>query len=248
MRYFIEIAYKGTDFHGWQQQPNAMSVQEHIQKGLNKILGTNTTIVGAGRTDTGVHANQMYAHFDTQKELNKKDFAYRLNSVIPESIFIKQILKVSATAHARFDAISRSYEYHIHLAINPFLLETTQQIYQRKFDLEKMNQAAKILLDHTNFKAFSKSRTDVKTYECNLTTAKWEQKEEQLVFYITANRFLRNMVRAIVGTLLEVGEGKLSIPQFKKVIQEQKRSKAGVSVPAKGLFLTDIKYPEGIFQ
>ena len=248
MRYFIEIAYKGTDFHGWQQQPNAMSVQEHIQKGLSKILGTNTTIVGAGRTDTGVHANQMYAHFDTQKELNKKDFAYRLNSVIPESIFIKQILKVSATAHARFDAISRSYEYHIHLANNPFLLETTQQFYQKKFNIDKMNQAAKILLDHTNFKAFSKSRTDVKTYECNLTTAKWEQKEEQLVFYITANRFLRNMVRAIVGTLLEVGEGKLSIPQFKKVIQEQKRSKAGVSVPAKGLFLTDIKYPEGIFQ
>lgn len=248
MRYFIEIAYKGTDFHGWQQQPNAMSVQEHIQKGLSKILGTNMTIVGAGRTDTGVHANQMYAHFDTQKELNKKDFAYRLNSVIPESIFIKQILKVSATAHARFDAISRSYEYHIHLAINPFLLETTQQFYQKKFNIDKMNQAAKILLDHTNFKAFSKSRTDVKTYECNLTTAKWEQKEEQLVFYITANRFLRNMVRAIVGTLLEVGEGKLSIPQFKKVIQEQKRSKAGVSVPAKGLFLTDIKYPEGIFQ
>lgn len=248
MRYFIEIAYKGTDFHGWQQQPNAMSVQEHIQKGLSKILGTNMTIVGAGRTDTGVHANQMYAHFDTQKELNKKDFAYRLNSVIPESIFIKQILKVSATAHARFDAISRSYEYHIHLANNPFLLETTQQFYQKKFNIDKMNEAAKILLDHTNFKAFSKSRTDVKTYECNLTTAKWEQKEEQLVFYITANRFLRNMVRAIVGTLLEVGEGKLSIPQFKKVIQEQKRSKAGVSVPAKGLFLTDIKYPEGIFQ
>lgn len=242
MRYFIELSYKGTDFHGWQIQPNAISVQEILQNGLTTLLGEKSEIVGAGRTDTGVHARQFFAHFDTNTVLKPKDLTYKLNAVLPKSIVIHTITKTSDTIHARFDAVSRSYEYHIHLANNPFLLDTTWQIPRRKFDVNKMNTAAQLLLKHTNFKAFSKSRTDVKTYDCIISKAMWVQKDNELNFYITANRFLRNMVRAIVGTLLEVGESKLSIADFEKVILSENRSVAGVSVPARGLFLTAVRY------
>ncbi len=247
MRYFIEIAYKGTDFHGWQIQPNASSIQELIQNGLSKILGTKTDIVGAGRTDAGVHALQIYAHFDTDKNVSEKDLAYKLNAVLPSTVLIRKIFVVAKKVHARFDALSRSYEYRIHLAFNPFLLDTTWQIPNRMFDLEKMNEAAKLLLHYSNFKAFSKSKTDVKTFECIVSTAVWIHHTDDLVFHITANRFLRNMVRAIVGTLLDVGEGKTSIDDFERIIKNQNRSEAGLSVPAKGLFLTKIIYPETIF-
>ncbi len=242
MRYFIEIAYKGTDFHGWQKQPNASSVQHEIQQALYKVFGEEIEISGAGRTDAGVHAKQIFAHFDTTILFDKKDFTYRINSMIPHTILIKNIYKVLDETHARFDATHRSYEYHIHLDHNPFLLDTTWQLYNREFDVSKMNQAADILLKYTNFKAFSKSRTDVKTYDCTISKAEWILSGNDLTFYITANRFLRNMVRAIVGTLLEVGEEKLSIDDFEKIILSQDRSKAGLSVPAQGLFLTEVGY------
>lgn len=247
MRYFIEIAYKGTDFHGWQIQPNATSIQENIQNGLKILLGKKIEIFGAGRTDTGVHASQIFAHFDSDIVLDTKDLAYKLNAVLPKTILIRKIFQVSEKAHARFDAYSRSYDYHIHLEYSPFLLDTTWQIFNRNFDVNKMNKAAAILLHHTNFKAFSKSKTDVKHYDCTITKAEWVQKENTLVFNITANRFLRGMVRAIVGTLLDVGEGKLSIVDFEKVILSQNRKSAGVSVPAKALFLIKVKYPDPIY-
>lgn len=243
MRYFIEIAYKGTDFHGWQKQPNASSIQDEIQQAFTKIFGKDIEIVGAGRTDAGVHAKQIFAHFDCDKEFNEKELSYKLNSIVPQTIYIKQIFKVADKSHARFDATYRSYEYHIHLTHNPFLLDTSWQLFHRKFDVSKMNQAARVLLNHTNFKAFSKSRSDVKTYDCNISKVEWIQSGNNLTFYITANRFLRNMVRAIVGTLLEVGEGKLSTEEFEKIILSQNRSNAGLSVPAKGLFLTEVAYP-----
>jgi len=248
MRYFIEIAYKGTDFHGWQKQPNASSIQDEIQQALKKVFSEEIEIIGAGRTDAGVHAKQIFAHFDYEQKIKETEISYKVNSIIPKTIFIKRIFKVSNDAHARFDAIQRSYEYHIHLTQNPFLLVTTWQIHNREFDVLKMNQAASILSKYTNFKAFSKSKTDVKTYNCTITHAQWIQKENQLVFYITANRFLRNMVRAIVGTLLEVGEGKLSVDAFEKIILSQNRSNAGLSVPAQGLFLTEVAYPKNIYK
>lgn len=244
MRYFLEIAYKGTDFHGWQKQPNATSIQAEIQAALTTILKNNIEIVGAGRTDAGVHAKQLFAHFDTHQNIEKKDVAYSINSMLPHSIVIKRIYATADLAHARFDATSRSYEYHIHLKNNPFLLDTTWLIPHKTFDVQAMNKAANTLLKHTNFKAFSKSKTDVKTYDCVITKAEWIQTDDHLIFYITANRFLRNMVRAIVGTLLEVGEGKLTSIEFENIILSQNRSNAGVSVPARGLFLTEVNYPK----
>jgi len=247
LRYFIEIAYKGTEFHGWQIQPNAVSIQETIERGLQTLLRTKTSLISAGRTDAGVHALQIFAHFNTDTLLNKTDFVYRLNAIVPISIFIKNIFLVTDNAHARFDALSRSYYYHIYLGTNPFITENTWQIPRKKFDVKKMNEAAQILLNHTDFQAFSKSKTDVNNYNCKIEKAEWIVKDKSLGFHITANRFLRNMVRAIVGTLLEVGEGKLSLQEFEKIILSKNRSNAGISVPAKGLFLAKITYPESLF-
>jgi tRNA pseudouridine38-40 synthase len=247
LRYFIEIAYKGTDFHGWQIQPDAVSIQETIQNGLQRLLGTKIDIVGAGRTDAGVHARQIFAHFDVEESLNTQDFTYRLNSVLPQTIIIKKILQVQPNTHARFDALYRSYEYHIHLTRDPFIIDTSWQLFNVEIDIDLMNQASKVLLKYTNFKAFSKTKTDVKTYDCIITEANWFINDNKLIFRITANRFLRNMVRAIVGTLIEVGIGKRTISDFENVIIKQNRSKAGVSVPARGLFLSVVSYPETIF-
>lgn len=246
-RYFIEIAYKGTDFHGWQIQPNSISIQENIQNGLSTLMNQKMEIVGAGRTDTGVHAQQTFAHFDSEKLLDEKDIAYKLNAILPKTILIRKIIKVTENAHARFDAISRDYEYHIHLAHNPFSIDTSWQISNRKFDVIEMNKAANMLLQHTDFKAFSKSRTDVRNFNCTITHAKWIHDQNELIFHISANRFLRNMVRAIVGTLLDVGEGKTSVADFENVILSKNRKEAGVSVPAKGLFLTGVTYPNTIY-
>lgn len=243
MRYFIKLAYKGTDFHGWQTQPNASSIQEHIQKALSILFKKPIEIVGAGRTDTGVHASQYFAHFDTDHEINEAETSYKLNALLPTTIVIYQIFNVKEDAHARFDATSRSYEYRILLENNPFLIDTTWQLSHRIFDVNAMNQAAKILILHTDFKAFTKSKTDVKNYFCSLSKAYWTLEGNHLTFHISANRFLRNMVRSIVGTLLEVGEGKKTISEFEQIINSQNRSKAGLSVPAKGLFLTEIVYP-----
>ncbi len=242
MRYFIEIAYKGKNYFGWQRQPKQISVQEVLEEKLSTMLRENIAIVGAGRTDTGVHAKQMYAHFDYSGDIDSEKFTFKLNSFLPKDISIYRIFKVEDKAHARFDATSRAYEYHIHIGKNPFLTDGTYQIYH-SLDIDKMNEAAKLMYDYTNFKCFSKSKTDVRTYNCDVMNAKWIEIDHLLVFHVKADRFLRNMVRAIVGTLLEVGEGKKTVDDFKEVLESRDRSKAGTSVPAQGLYLTEIVYP-----
>ena len=242
MRYFIELMFNGKNYHGWQVQPNAISIQETVTKALSTILRETIAIVGAGRTDAGVHAQQIFAHFDTNNILNESEVTQKLNAFLPDDIVIKTIFLVADDAHARFDAISRSYQYRIWLGRNPFLLDTTWQLHQQKLDSKKMNEAAAMLLEYTNFKCFSKSKTDVKTYNCNITKAVWLQEGNLLTFYITADRFLRNMVRAIVGTLIDIGLEKATINDMTAIIKSKDRSRAGVSVPAKGLFLTSVNY------
>ena len=241
MRFFIELSYNGTNYHGWQIQPDAVSVQEKINSALSTIYQKEIEVVGAGRTDTGVHASQMFAHFDVDNDIDK-NLVFKLNSILPNDIFIKNIMQVDDEKHARFDAIERSYEYRIWLGRNPFLLDFSWQIHSQKPDVNRMNEAAKLLLEYEDFESFSKVKTDVYTFNCNVTQAFWKQENELLTFYISANRFLRNMVRAIVGTLLDVGLGKLTVADFKEIIESKNRSNAGLSVPAKGLFLTQIKY------
>lgn len=241
MRYFIELAYNGKNYHGWQVQPHAISVQEVINKAISTILRQEINIVGAGRTDAGVHASQMFAHFDVELPLND-NFTYKLNAILPDDVVIFNTTLVHNDAHARFDANSRSYEYKIWLGRNPFLLETSWQLHHQQLNIELMNKAATILYEYENFECFSKVKTDVNTFNCTVTNAEWVMKENELTFHISANRFLRNMVRAIVGTLIDVGLEKITIDDFKKIIESKNRSNAGVSVPAKGLFLTAVTY------
>lgn len=242
MRYVLKLAYKGTEFHGWQSQPNAVTVQEIIEQALTTLLRKPTSIVGCGRTDTGVHAAEYYAHFDLNVINDLQLLTYQLNSIFPKDIVLYQILKVDDDFHARFDAVSRTYKYYILLGRDPFALETMWQIPHGKYDVDLMNEAAEILLKHTDFQSFSKSKTDVKNYNCEVTEAHWELNRQSLVFTISANRFLRNMVRAVVGTLLDVGSGKLSVQDFENIIIQKNRSEAGLSVPAHGLFLHKISY------
>ncbi len=248
MRYFIKLAYKGTDFHGWQHQPNVDSIQDHIENALTILLKDTIEITGCGRTDAGVHASQYFAHFDTEQDISLDSFAYKLNALLPKSLVIYEILPVIDKAHARFDAIERSYEYHVLLENNPFKLETTWQIPNRDFNIALMNVAAGVLLQHHDFQSFSKTHTDVSNYLCNITAAHWVLEEKELTFYITSNRFLRNMVRSIVGTLLEVGEQKITIDAFEQIIKSKDRKNAGLSVPAQGLFLSEIVYPKNLFK
>ncbi|PHQ57279.1 MAG: tRNA pseudouridine(38-40) synthase TruA [Lutibacter sp.] len=247
MRYFIELSYKGTNYHGWQEQPNSVSVQELINNAFSTIFGTSINVVGAGRTDTGVHAEQLYAHVDFSTEISIRDVIYKINSLLPHDIVVENILKTTEDVHARFDAISRSYEYRIFLGRNPFLIETTWQLNNKKLNIDKMNEAADILLTYTNFKCFSRTNSNVKTYNCDVRKAKWVLTNKMLIFHITADRFLRNMVRAIVGTLIEVGTGKISLEDFKQIIESKDRCNAGTSAPAQGLFLTQVDYPKTIF-
>ena len=243
MRYFIELSYNGKNYFGWQRQPNAISIQEKIEDALRLLLKKNIVITGCGRTDTGVHATQFYAHFDVDTEFDKNDLLHRINSFLPEDIVVYDFYKVENDAHARFDATLRSYEYRIFLGRDPFLPDTVLQIHHQKLDVSLMNQAAAELLNYTDFKCFSRSKTDVRTYNCNIKEAYWERNGQLLIFHISADRFLRNMVRAIVGTLIDVGMGKTSIEEFKKIIESKERSNAGASVKAKGLFLTKVIYP-----
>ena len=242
----MKLSYAGTRYHGWQSQPNAVTVQETLEKALSLILRMPIKIVGAGRTDAGVHAMQMYAHFDMPKSINPEDLTYKLNSFLPQDIAILEIKPVVPNAHARFDAQSRYYQYFIHQQKSPFLNATSWEL-NRSLDLDAMNQAAKVLLSYTDFKSFSKTHTDVKTYICDVQQAEWQVVNHQIVFKITADRFLRNMVRAIVGTLIQVGLHQLSVDDFKQIIEARDRNRAGFSVPAKGLFLTKITYPKKIF-
>ena len=241
MRYFIELSYQGKNYHGWQIQPDVITVQEKLNKAVSKIFQLNIEVVGAGRTDTGVHASQMFAHFDLDKEL-KGDIPHKLNSVLPPDIVVHNVFTVADEKHARFDAISRSYEYKVWLGRNPFLLDFSWQIHSQNLNIDLMNEAASLLLEYTDFQTFSKVKTDVYTYNCDVTEAIWKQNGKELTFYISANRFLRNMVRAIVGTLVDVGLGKITKDEFRQIIESKSRSNAGLSVPAKGLFLTKIKY------
>lgn len=247
MRYFIEISYLGTGYHGWQIQPNAITIQEVLENCMSKILNSKIKLIGAGRTDSGVHANQMFAHFDfNSKIINSNELIYKLNSFLPKKIVINDLIMVKNDAHARFDAISRSYEYHITNKKNPFQINKIY-FFKNSLDLKKMNLCSDILLDYNDFKCFSKSKSDVKTYNCNILYAKWEIINEVFVFKIKADRFLRNMVRAIVGTLIEVGKNKISVDDFNNIMIQRDRTKAGFSVPACGLYLVNVKYPKHIF-
>lgn len=246
MRYFLELAYRGSAYHGWQRQPNAVTVQEKVEDALATLLREPVEVVGAGRTDTGVHARQLFAHFDLEVELSP-DFVFKMNSVLPMDIAVRSLLKMKPEAHARFDALSRTYEYHVVLEKDPFSLESAYFV-KRKPDLKKMNEAAKMLMEYSDFKCFSRSRTDVRTYTCRIEEAYWEKRGESLMFNIKADRFLRNMVRAVVGTLLEIGWGKLEIEELHQIIKSKNRSEAGASVPAHGLYLTKVEYPNNIFS
>ncbi len=241
MRYFIELSYNGKNYHGWQIQPDVISVQEKLNDAISTIFQQKIQVVGAGRTDTGVHATQMFAHFDIEKEL-KEEVVFKLNSILPSDISVFKVFLVEDEKHVRFNATSRSYEYKIHLGRNPFLLDFSWQIHSQKPDIGLMNDAAKLLLEYTDFQAFSKVKTDVYTFNCDITEAFWVLNGRELIFHISSNRFLRNMVRAIVGTLVDVGLGKISKQDFRGIIESKNRGKAGLSVPAKGLFLTKIKY------
>lgn len=242
-RYFIQLSYNGTNYHGWQVQPNAITVQGELNKALSTILNTPIHVVGCGRTDTGVHASNFYAHFDYQAEtaIDVDKLAFRLNRFLPYDIAIQRIFEVPNDAHTRFDAVSRTYHYYITLEKNPFRNNSHWQI-PYDLDVEKMNEAAQTLFDYEDFTSFSKLHTDVKTNNCTILFAEWQKNDNELVFMIKANRFLRNMVRAIVGTLVEVGRGKLSIAEFRQIIESKNRCNAGASVPGKGLFLSEIAY------
>lgn len=241
LRYFIKLAYKGTNYHGWQYQPGADTVQETLNKALSLLLKTEIDIVGAGRTDSGVHAKQMFAHFDYETEIYIPQLVHKLNSFLPKDIVIFDILKVANAAHARFDATKRTYEYHIHTIKDVFENEAGYQ-FQFPLDIDKMNEACEILFRHTDFECFSKVNTDVRTFNCIIFEAHWQQDGNKMVFTIVADRFLRNMVRAIVGTMLNIGTGKISLQDFEKIIDSKDRSNAGFSVPAHGLYLTKIEY------
>jgi len=248
LRYFIELSYNGKNYHGWQRQPNAISVQEVLEMALSRVIREKISIVGCGRTDTGVHASKFFLHFDVNKFIELENFIFKLNSCLPNDIAIHQIFLVSEKVHARFSATFRSYEYRIFMKKNPFYRDTSWQVYNQDYNLERMNQAAKLLFEYTNFKCFSRSRTDVKTYNCKITRAEWVRNSNLLVFHITADRFLRNMVRAIVGTLLEIGKEQITLQDFRKIIESKDRTQAGASVKARGLFLTEVGYPSNILN
>ena len=243
-RYFVQLSFKGTRYHGWQVQPNAISVQEVLEKAFSTILREEISVVGAGRTDTGVHASFFVLHFDTKNEiLDTAKLVFRLNSFLPSDIAIQKIWQVTTEAHARFGALSRTYHYYITTEKNPFQSETAFY-YRGNLDVAKMNEAARILLEYDDFTSFSRLHTDVKTNLCKIYSAEWQQEKNRLVFTIRANRFLRNMVRAVVGTLLEVGKGKLSLENFREIIEVKDRGAAGASAPAHGLFLAEVEYPD----
>lgn len=242
MRYFITFSYDGTAYHGWQIQPHSVSVQEEIQKALSTLLRRPMEVVGAGRTDTGVHARKMFAHFDSEYELECPQLVYKLNKLLPRDIAVQQVERVADDMHARFSAKSRTYHYYVHLDKNPFLRSYSWQVYGNP-DFELMNRAAAVLMEYTDFTSFSKVNTDTKTNDCTITEAHWDMVADgQWRFTITANRFLRNMVRAIVGTLMEVGRGRMTIEQLRNVVDAKDRCRAGDSVPGNALFLVDVKY------
>lgn len=246
MRYFIELGYHGKAYHGWQIQDNAITVQQLLNHALSCLLKEVITTIGQGRTDTGVHCIKMYAHFDTGVIIFS-DLVSKLNYFLPEDIVIYSIKQVNEKAHARFDALSRTYEYRIHTQKSPFLNDTSVFIY-KDMNVELMQKAADLLIREADFECFSKKGVVLNSFICNVYQAEFTYSENTLLFTIKANRFLRNMVRAIVGTLFEVGKGKCTLIEFEKIIQSKDRSKAGSSAPAKGLFLINQEYPDWIWD
>ncbi|MBQ7490761.1 MAG: tRNA pseudouridine(38-40) synthase TruA [Bacteroidales bacterium] len=245
MRYFLKLSYNGTPFCGWQIQPNGLTVQGVVEKALATLFRKPVPVMGCGRTDTGVHAREFFAHFDCDEELSdakRNALVYKLNGLLPSEVVIHDILPVPAEAHARFDAVERTYRYYISTKKDCFDTDFSY-LCHFKLDIGKMNEAAALLLNNEDFTSFAKVHTDVNNHNCHVTAAFWEQNGDKLVFEITSNRFLRNMVRAIVGTLLEVGKGKISLEDFQNIINQKDRCKAGTSAPAKALFLEKVRYP-----
>lgn len=241
-RFFIEIQYNGANYHGWQIQENAHSVQAEINKALSTFLQEEITVMGCGRTDTGVHAKNYYAHFDTENSFEENQLIYKLNCLFPKDIVCVKIYNVDDKSHARYSATSRTYEYWIVQQKNPFFTESAYYL-PSNLNLNLMNKAAKLLVQQTDFACFSKSRTNTTTNICEVTSAYWKIKDDVLIFTITADRFLRNMVRAIVGTLIDIGLEKIEVNDINKIITSKNRSQAGTSVPAHGLYLTKVTYP-----
>jgi tRNA pseudouridine38-40 synthase len=248
LRYFIFISYKGTFYHGWQIQPNSVTVQKLLDETLTTILSEKITTIGAGRTDTGVHAKVFCAHFDSlSSDLDKhKDLIYKLNSYLPRDISVTSLRKVRPEANARFSALSRTYKYFISRIKDPFSEDASWHLHGN-INVDKMNEASKLLQKYSDFTSFSRLHTDVKTNNCKISSAFWEEESNRLIFTIRADRFLRNMFRAIVGTLIEIGFGKMELKEFEEIINAKDRGKAGKSAPAKGLFLTEIEYPGDIY-
>jgi tRNA pseudouridine38-40 synthase len=242
----VQLSYFGKSFHGWQIQPNAISVQETLNQVFSTLLNTDIYFVGAGRTDTGVHAKEMWAHFEYGGEL-EENLVNRANRFLKEDIAIYHIVAVDERAHTRFDAISREYEYHIALRKNPFESDFSWYLHKRP-DVESMMKATEVLFQFHDFTSFSRSNTQTKTNLCKIMKAQWEEKDHKLIFTIKADRFLRNMVRAIVGTLVQIGQGKRSVESFSEIIEAKDRTLAGESAPAKGLFLTKVEYPKNILN
>lgn len=247
MRYFIDLSYKGAPFHGWQKQPNARTVQAVVENNMEKVFRREIGIVGAGRTDTGVHAEQFIGHFDTQVEFDTGQIIYKLNAMLPPEIAVNAVYRVRDKAHARFDALSREYKYVITTRKDPFLKDFSYLI-KRGIDIDSMNKGCEIIKKHRNFQCFSKVKTDVKTYNCIIEEAYWQEDNTQIIFHIKADRFLRNMVRAIVGTLLEIGLHQRKLEDLEKLIASKNRNQAGKSMAAKALFLCKIDYPQTIIM
>lgn len=245
LRYFIKLAYNGKSYFGWQIQPKQKSVQQTIEESISTILRQEIKLTGAGRTDTGVHSKIMFAHFDFEGQL-PEDLVHRMNQFLPKDISIYEILSVKEDAHARFDAVSRTYHYLIRIGKDPFDYDYCWQIHQ-PLDIEKMNLAAEFLLGKQDFSSFAKIHTDVKTHICEIKSAVWTVFGDQLRFEITADRFLRNMVRSIVGTLVDVGRKKISLAEFRTIIEKRDRKFASGSAPAHGLYLVDVEYPKSIY-
>ncbi len=246
MRYFFEISYKGTRYNGWQSQNNATGVQSIVEEVMTKLFREEISIVASGRTDTGVHCEQQYFHTDIEKQFDAEAYIQKLNSFLPHDIAIHSIERVKSDASARYDAIERTYRYEITRKKNPFL-EGLAWHFFKTVDVQTMNRAAALLLGEHDFECFSKVKTDVNHFLCIIKKAEWREHDSRLIFTITANRFLRGMVRAIVGTLLDVGNGKISMKQFQDIIRSKDRKRAGANVPPHGLYLMKVKYPSGVF-
>ncbi len=242
----MELGYNGQAYHGWQTQPGDRTVQETVEKALSTLLRQRIQVTGCGRTDAGVHASQFFLHFDVETDLDTQELEFKMNSILPDDIATFGVFRVKDQAHARFDALSRTYQYKIFEGKSPFLTGLVWQKRNLNLNMEAMNEAASFLLSYSDFKCFSRSKTDVKTYICRVDEALWRLEDELLVFQITADRFLRNMVRAIVGTLIEIGQGKRAVDDMRRIIESRDRTKAGPSVKAEGLYLSRVRYPDNL--